>query len=53
MKNEKFLRDTQAKCDDIANETLNAAIDAKRTFKCKWPNISKGKKESKGIVSEQ
>ena len=38
MKNEKFLLDIQTKCDDIANEFLNAAIDAERTFKCKWPN---------------
>ena len=40
MKNEKFLLDIQTKCGDIANEILNAAIDAERTFKCKWPNIS-------------
>ena len=40
MKNEKFLFDIQTKCSDIANEILNAAIDAERTFKCKWPNIT-------------
>ena len=34
MKNEKFLRDIQIKYSDIANEILNAAIDAERTFKC-------------------
>ena len=39
MKNEKFLFDIQTKCGDIANEILNASIDAERTFKCKWPNI--------------
>ena len=22
-----------------ANEIVNAAIDAERTFKCKWPNL--------------
>ena len=38
MKNEKFLLDIQTKCGDIANEILNAVIDAERTFKCKWPN---------------
>ena len=37
MKNGKFLLDIQTKCGDIANEILNAAIDAERTFKCKWP----------------
>ena len=37
MKNEKFLLDIQTKCGDIANEILNAAIDAERTFKWKWP----------------
>ena len=37
MKNEKFLLDIQTKCGDIANEILNAAIDAERNFKCKWP----------------
>ena len=36
MKNEKLLLDIQTKCGDIANEILNAAIDAERTFKCKW-----------------
>ena len=36
MKNEKFLLDIQTKCD-IANEILNAAIDAEQTFKYKWP----------------
>ena len=30
MKNEKFLLDIQTKCGDIANEILNAAIDAER-----------------------
>ena len=38
MKNEKFILDIQTKCGDIANEILNAAIDAERTFKCKWAN---------------
>ena len=37
LKNEKFLLDIQTKCGDITNEILNAAIDAERTFKCKWP----------------
>ena len=37
MKNEKFLLDIQTKFGDIAIEILNAAIDADRTFKCKWP----------------
>ena len=37
MKNEKFLLNIQTKCGNIANEILNAAIDAARTFKCKWP----------------
>ena len=37
MKNEKFLLDIQTKCGDIANEILDAAIDAERTFKYKWP----------------
>ena len=37
MKNEKFLLDIQTKCSDIANEILNAAIDAEQTFKCKCP----------------
>ena len=23
----------------MANEILNAAIDAERTFKCKWPKV--------------
>ena len=27
------------KCGDIANEILNGAIDAKQTFKCKWPYV--------------
>ena len=39
MKNEKFLLDIQTKCCDIANEILNAAIDAERTFKCKWLKV--------------
>ena len=38
MKNEKFLLDIQTKCGDIANKILNVAIDAEKTFKCKWPN---------------
>ena len=25
------------KCGDITNKNLNAAIDAERTLKCKWP----------------
>ena len=40
MKNEKFLLDIQTKCVNIADEILNAAIDAERTFKYKWPSIS-------------
>ena len=40
MKNGKFLLDIQTKCGGIANKILNAAIDAERSFKCKWPNIS-------------
>ena len=32
MKNEKFLLNIQTKCGDIANEILNAAIDAARTL---------------------
>ena len=36
MKNKKFLLYIQTKCGDIANEILNAAIDAERTFKYKW-----------------
>ena len=39
MKNEKFLLDIHTKCGDIANEILNAAIDAERNFKFKWPYI--------------
>ena len=39
MKNEKFLLDIQTKCGNIANEILNVAIDAERTFKCKWPYL--------------
>ena len=35
LKNEKFLPDIETKCGDIANEILNVAVDAKRTFKCK------------------
>ena len=30
MKNDNI----QTKCGDIANENLNAAIDAQQTFKC-------------------
>ena len=37
MKNEKVLLNIQTKWTDIANEILNAAIDAEQTFKCKWP----------------
>ena len=37
MKNEKFLLDIPTQCGNIANEILNAAIDAERTFKYKWP----------------
>ena len=33
LKNEKFLLDITTKCGDIANNV--AAIDAKRTIKCK------------------
>ena len=40
MKNEKFLLDIQTKCGNITNKILNAAIDAERTFKCKWPHVS-------------
>ena len=40
MKNEKFLFDIQAKCGNIANELLNAAIDVERTFKCKWAKVN-------------
>ena len=36
-KNEKFLLDIHTKCGNITNKILNAAIDAERTFKCKWP----------------
>ena len=25
------------KCGDITNKNLNAATDAERTLKCKWP----------------
>ena len=39
MKNEKFLLDIQTKCGNIANEILNAAIDAEQTFKRKWPKV--------------
>ena len=28
------------KQNNITNEILNAAIDAERTFKCKWPNVN-------------
>ena len=37
MKNEKVLLNIQTKWANIANEILNAAIDAEQTFKCKWP----------------
>ena len=37
MKNEKVLLNIQTKWTYIANEILNAAIDAEQTFKCKWP----------------
>ena len=39
IKNEKLLLDIQTKCGDITNEILNVAIDAERTFKCKWPKL--------------
>ena len=39
IKNEKFLLDIQTKCGDITDEILNAAIDAERSFKCKWPDV--------------
>ena len=32
IKNEKFLLDIQTKCADIANEILDAVIDAERTL---------------------
>ena len=35
----QFLLDIQTKCGDIVIEILNAAIDAERTLKCKWPYI--------------
>ena len=35
MKNSYLI--SKKKCGDIANEILNAAIDAERTFKYKWP----------------
>ena len=35
----KILVNIQTKFGDIANKILNAATDAKRTFKCKWPNF--------------
>ena len=38
MKNEKFLLDIQTKSGDIADQILNAAIDAEQTSRCKWPN---------------
>ena len=39
LKNEKceILAYIQTKCGNIAKEILNVAIDAARTFKCKWP----------------
>ena len=37
MKNEKFFLDIQTKRSDIANQILNAAIDAEQTVKSKWP----------------
>ena len=40
MKNEKFLLDIQTKGGDIAKEIPNAAIDAEKTFKCKWSYVS-------------
>ena len=40
MKDKKFLLDIQTKCGDITNEILNAAIDAERTFKRKWPKLA-------------
>ena len=46
-KNEKFLFDIQRKCSDIANEILNAATDAERTFKCNLPEIEQNKQKMK------
>ena len=40
MKNENISLDIQTKCSDIANEILNAATDAERTFKCKRPKLN-------------
>ena len=40
MKTEELLIDIQTKCGDMANEILNTAIDAERTFKCKWPKYT-------------
>ena len=41
MKNQKLLLNIQTKCGDIAYKILNVAIDAERTFKCKWPYYQK------------
>ena len=38
-KNKKFLLDIQTKYSNIANEILNAAINAEQNFKCKWPYL--------------
>ena len=35
MKNSSLI--SKQNCGDIANEILNAAVDAERNFKCKWP----------------
>ena len=40
MKNEELLLDVQAKCFNIANEMLNAVIDAEWTFYYKWPKVA-------------
>ena len=52
MKNKKFLLDTQTKCG-IADEILNAAIDAEGTFKCKWHKFyTHGKRQkAKGFLA--
>ena len=52
MRNEKFLLDIEAKCGDIANEILNAAINAERTFKCKWPKNQNTKRKKPSFPKE-
>ena len=42
MKNEKFLFDIQARCGDISNEALSAAIVAERAFRCGWRGWPRG-----------